>query len=111
MAKQSFGKGFLDFVREQGVVGLAVGLAIGVAAGAAVKSIVDQFINPIVGYAVGGASLQDQTWHTGLFRGSTELVFGWGAIVAALITLMATAFIVYWLVHVARLDKLDTSKE
>ena len=35
------GKQFVDFVREQGVIGLAVGLAVGVAAGAAVKSIVD----------------------------------------------------------------------
>jgi large-conductance mechanosensitive channel len=44
MATAKHAKGFVDFVREQGVVGLAVGLAIGTAAGAAVKEIVDQFI-------------------------------------------------------------------
>jgi large conductance mechanosensitive channel len=103
-------KDFVDFVREQGVVGLAVGLAIGTAAGAAIKDIVDEFINPIVGYIVGGASLQTQTWHTGLFRGKSELVFGWGAILGAIITLLATAFVVYQIVHMAKLDKLDKKK-
>ena len=53
MAKANHVKGFVDFVREQGVVGLAVGLAIGTAAGAAVKEIVDQFISPIVGFIPG----------------------------------------------------------
>ena len=38
--KSGFTKGFVDFVREQGVIGLAVGLAIGVAAGNLVKIIV-----------------------------------------------------------------------
>lgn len=100
-------KGFVDFIREQGVVGLAVGLAIGAAAGAAVKVIVEQFINPIVGFIVGGVSLDQQVWHTGLHRGGHELVFGWGAIVGSVITLLATAFVIYQIVHVAKLDRLD----
>ncbi len=110
MAKKSYMKEFADFVREQGVVGLAVGLAIGTAAGAAVKEIVDQFINPIVGYLVGGADLSNQTWNTGLSRGGNDLVFGWGAILGAIITLVATAFVVYQLVHMAKLDRLDKKK-
>jgi large conductance mechanosensitive channel len=108
MSKQL--KGFVDFVREQGVVGLAVGLAIGVSAGAAVKSIVDNFINPIVGYILGGLSLESLKWETGLTRGSNELVFGWGAIASAIITLLATAFVIYYIVHAAKLDKLDKKK-
>jgi len=100
-------KGFIDFVREQGVIGLAIGLAIGASAGAAVKSIVDNFINPIVGFIVGGKDLSNQVWHTGLRNGGVELTFGWGAILSALITLFATAFVVYYLVKAARLDRLD----
>ena len=61
MATSKHAKGFVDFVREQGVVGLAVGLAIGTAAGAAVKEIVDQFINPLVGFVLGGADLAELT--------------------------------------------------
>jgi large conductance mechanosensitive channel len=110
MAK-NHAKGFMDFVREQGVVGLAVGLAIGAAAGEAVKKIVEEFINPIIGYLVGGVSLDKQMWHTGLFRGKEELVFGWGAIIGAVITLLATAFVVYQIIHIAKLDRMDKKKD
>jgi large-conductance mechanosensitive channel len=41
-------KGFMDFVRTQGVVGLAVGLAIGTQAAELVKQIVSSVITPIV---------------------------------------------------------------
>ncbi len=100
-------KGFMDFVREQGVVGLAVGLAIGTSAGAAVASMVDNFINPIIGFILGGSDLGRLQWETGLERGGVELVFGWGAIVSAVITLLATAFVIYFVVKQAGLDKLD----
>lgn len=99
--------GFVDFVREQGVVGLAVGLAIGTAAGEAVKQLVEQFINPIVGFLVGGISLEKLEWNTGLKNGGAELVFGWGAILSAIITLLATAFVIYQIVHIAKLDRAD----
>ena len=45
--------GFMNFIREQGVVGLAVGLAIGTAAGDTVKKLVQAFIDPIVQLIVG----------------------------------------------------------
>lgn len=105
--------GFIRFVREQGVVGLAVGLAIGTAAGAAVKQIVDGFINPIVGFLIGGIDLVKLKWvivgpHA---DGTGGLALSWGAILSALITLIATAFVIYWLVHIAKLDRLDRTKE
>ena len=103
--------GFINFVREQGVIGLAVGLAIGVAAGASVKSIVDNFINPIVGFVLGGRDLSSLAWNTGLKNGSAELIIGWGAIVSSLITLAATALVMYLAIHAARLDRLDKAKE
>ena len=104
-------KGFADFVREQGVVGLAVGLAIGTSAGAAVKTLVDGFINPIVGYIVGGEDLAGQAWNTGLERGGVDLVFSWGAILSAVITLLATAFVIYFIVIKTGLDKADKKKK
>lgn len=104
-------RGFVDFIREQGVVGLAVGLAIGAAAGAAVKSIVDGFISPLVGYVLGGADLSDLTWNTGLIRGGNELVFSWGAIANASIVLLATAAVIYYIVRGFKLDRLDKPKK
>lgn len=102
--------GFINFIREQGVIGLAVGLAVGTAAGASVKSIVDNFINPIVGFLLGGADLSSIVWETGLKNGDKELVFGWGAILSSLITLTATALVVYLIIHAAKLDRLDKKK-
>ncbi len=98
---------FTNFVREQGVVGLAVGLAIGVSAGQAVASIVDNFINPLVGFILGGTDLSNLRWETGLERGGVELVFGWGAILSAIITLLATAFVIFYIVRGLKLDKMD----
>lgn len=104
-------KNFFHFVREQGVVGLAVGLAIGLKAADAVQALVDNFISPLVGFILGGLDLSSLKWETGLERGGNELVIGWGAIVNALIVLLATAFVVYFIVDKAGLTKLDKKKD
>ena len=103
---------FVNFIRQQGVVGLAVGLAVGAAAGAAVKQIVDEFINPIVGFIIGGIDLANLEWVivNADVEGEGGLTIGWGAILSALITLLATAFVVYCIVHFAKLDRLDKPK-
>ncbi len=104
-------KQFLDFIREQGVVGLAVGLAVGVAAKEAVDAIVSGFIDPLVGFMLGGADLSKLTWNTGLSRGGVDLVFEWGMIMSAIITLMAVAAVVFYFIKGFRLDRLDKKKE
>ena len=103
---------FVNFVRQQGVIGLAVGLAIGAAAGASVKQIVDGLINPIVGFIIGGLNLIDLKWVIVPVdtAGKGGLTISWGAIVSSLITLIATAFVVYAIVHYAKLDRLDKPK-
>lgn len=104
---------FFDFVREQGIIGLAVGLAIGTAAGAAVKAIVDGLINPIVGFLIGGVDLVQLKWVVVApnAAGKGGLVFSWGEVISALITLLATALVIYWLIRVAKLDRIDKKKE
>lgn len=100
---------FMNFVREQGVVGLAVGLAIGTAAGAAVRSIVEGFINPMITLLVGSQEgLMAAKWHVEI--GSRQADFAWGAVLSSLITLLATALVIYWVVKVAKLDRLDKKK-
>ncbi len=105
--------GFIAFIREQGVVGLAVGLAVGTAAGASVKQIVEGFINPIVGFIIGGIDLRDLSWTIvkANQKGTGGLVIGWGAILSSVITLLATALVIYWLIHIAKLDRLDKKKD
>jgi len=102
--------GFFDFIRSQGVVGLAIGLAIGVAAGDTVKKIVEGFINPVVQFIVGSQDgLVASTWTFEAW--GRQATFAWGAAVSSLITLIATALVIYWLVNIFRLDKLDKKKD
>ena len=101
--------GFSDFIRTQGVVGLAVGLAIGTAAGDTVRKLVEGFINPIVQFIVGsGDRLSTATWHVELFGRTAD--FAWGAALSSAITLVATALVIYWLIHVFKFDRLDKKK-
>lgn len=101
--------GFLNFIREQGVVGLAVGLAIGTAAGDTVRKLVEGFINPIVQFIVGSAdTLAASVWHVEIWGRKAD--FAWGAFVSSAITLIATALVIYIIIHVLKLDKLDKKK-
>lgn len=102
--------GFLDFIRTQGVVGLAIGLAVGLAATDTVKKIVEGFINPVVQFLVGSQDKLDSAAWTFEAWGRSA-TFAWGAAVSSLITLLATALVIYWIVHVFRLDKLDKKKQ
>jgi large conductance mechanosensitive channel len=104
------GNGFVEFLRTQGVIGLAVGLAIGTAAGATVKTLVEGFINPIVQFIVGTREgLEANVWHVELWGRTAD--FKWGAFVSSAITLVATAFVIYLIIHFAKLDRLDKKKE
>lgn len=103
------GNGFVEFIRTQGVVGLAVGLAIGTAAGDTVKKLVEGFISPIVQFIVGSQNaLGAAVWKVELFGRTAD--FAWGAFVSSAITLIATAFVIYLIIHFAKLDKLDKKK-
>lgn len=106
--------GFMTFIREQGVVGLAVGLAIGTAAGASVKVIVDEFINPIVALLTRGVDLASLKWvimAEDKAANQPEVAIGYGAILSSLIVLTATAFVIYLIIHFAKLDRLDKKKD
>jgi len=114
--------GFMTFIRQQGIVGLAIGLAIGTQANATVKSIVEGLINPIVAFVVGSnTGLTEDKWYMIgkdtpqtnylLTFGNRELVFNWGQVLSSLITLIAVAAVIYFVVKGFKLDKLDKPKE
>ncbi len=101
-------KDFLSFVREQGVVGIAVGIAIGLQAATLVSAIVDGFISPLVGIILQGTDLSRIL--TEVEIGDSTVVFSWGNILQALITFLATAFVVYFVVEKSGLTKVDKKK-
>jgi large conductance mechanosensitive channel len=101
--------GFMEFVRTQGVVGLAVGLAIGTQAGLLVKSIVESIITPLVDLIVGKGGLSGLTWYVEI--GDRSALFDFGALINALIIFLAVAFVIYFVVMGLKLDKLDKKKD
>jgi large conductance mechanosensitive channel len=45
-------RGFVNFIREQGIIGLAVGFLLGGSASRVVSSLVNDLINPLIGLAL-----------------------------------------------------------
>lgn len=99
-------KGFLEFVREQGVVGLAVGFILGGAVSKVVTAIVTDLINPVLGLVLGSTK--------GL-QGAYLPFFGtkitYGHFLAVLLDFIIVAAVVYFFVKGLKLDKIDRKKE
>jgi large conductance mechanosensitive channel len=95
-------KGFVEFVREKGVVGLAVGFLMGGAISKLVTALVEDIINPIVGILLGKAGNLAEASVT--FGTAT---IKWGAFVATFIDFVIICAVIYLGVRVLRLDRLD----
>jgi large conductance mechanosensitive channel len=104
-------QGFVDFVREQGVVGLAVGLVLGVAAKSVVDSLVANIFNPLIGMASGGGSLDSKYVCLKEVAGVCQNKLGWGAVIGDLLSFIIVAAVVYFVVKGLKLDKLDKKKD
>lgn len=99
-------KGFVDFVREQGVVGLAVGFILGGAISKVVSALVTDIINPLLAALLGSAG----DLKTASFSiGSAEILYG--DLISVAIDFIIIALVVYFGVKLLRLDKLDKKKE
>lgn len=106
MAKKAMSplEGFMDFVKKQGVVGMAVGITVGVAAAAMVTQIVEALVNPIIALIFGDTDLSGSL-AVGLGDGNGELMFG--SAIDAIITFLVIAFAVYVMVRAVGADKWD----
>jgi large conductance mechanosensitive channel len=98
-------KGFLEFIRTQGVVGLAVGFILGKAVSDVVASIVNDLINPIIGIALGKFGSLSALSIRVL---SSSIMYG--KFLSILINFAIIAFVVYFGVKKLGLDKLDKPK-
>lgn len=98
-------KGFIGFIREQGVVGLAVGFILGGAVSKVVSALVTDIVNPILGVALGAAGdLKTATFNIG------QVQIMYGDFISIVIDFLVIALVVYFGVKIIGLDKLDKSK-
>jgi large conductance mechanosensitive channel len=98
-------KGFIDFIRAQGVIGLAVGFILGGAVSKLVASLVADIINPVIGVALGSVS---DLKGMGLQLGPVKIMLG--SFISTGIDFVVVAATVYFLVKGLGLDKLDQKK-
>jgi len=99
-------KGFIEFIREQGVMGLAVGFILGGAVSKVVSALVTDVINPILGLILGAAGgFKDAA----LSIGSARILYG--DLLSVVIDFLVIALVVYYGVKLLRLDKLDKKKD
>ena len=98
-------KGFIEFIREQGVVGLAVGFILGGAVSKVVSAFVTDIINPLLGIVLG---TKDGLKTAALHVGSAEILYG--DMISVVIDFLIIALVVYFGVKMLGLNKLDKSK-
>ncbi|PIR89800.1 mechanosensitive ion channel protein MscL [bacterium (Candidatus Gribaldobacteria) CG10_big_fil_rev_8_21_14_0_10_37_21] len=99
-------KGFLNFIREKGVVGLAVGFLMGGAISKVVAAFVNDIINPILSLVLGrGGGLKNAALDLGVSK------IMWGDMLAVLIDFIVIALVVYFGVKFLKLDKIDKKKQ
>lgn len=93
--------GFLDFIREQGVMGLALGFILGTAVSKVVTSFSDDIINPILTLLFGSTERLES-----LHIGPIMI----GDFTSNVINFLIIAATVYLLFRLLRLNKLDIRK-
>ena len=103
--------GFLDFIRTQGVVGLAVGLVLGGSVSVMVKSLVDNVVMPPLGMVMGSAEgLKGLVWTIGKTNSGTATVLHYGIFLNDLVNFVIIAAVVYLIVSLLRFDRIDKKK-
>lgn len=105
-------KGFIDFIRTQGVVGLAVGLVLGGAVSILVKSLVDNVVMPPIGLLLGSADgLKGLSWTIGTNGAGEPAIVHYGTFLNDFINFIVIAVVIYFVFHLLGLTKLDKKKE
>ncbi len=107
-APEEFAGGFVDFLRDNAVVGVAIGFVIGLQAQALMKQLIASFIDPAFTLFFGQALSQRAFTLTFNGRAAT---FTWGAFAYALISFIFVLAAIYLIYKVFRLNKLDKPKD
>lgn len=100
--------GFLMFLREHAIVGLAVGFTIATQVQALVKQLIASFIDPMYGLLF-TQKLSNKTltlhWH------SRSQSFTWGAFAYTLLDFLFVVGAIYAIIKIFNLDKWDKPKK
>lgn len=91
--------GFVDFLKQQNVVGLAVGLVLGSAAKGVVDALVADILNPFIGLLMGGTDLSEKSICLFIVKGVCKSELAWGHFVTVLLQFVVVAAVVYFVIN------------
>lgn len=101
--------GFVSFLKEYAIVGLAVGFAIATQVQAIVRQLISSFIDPLYALVFNGEKLSSKTftleWH------ERTQSFAWGAFIYTLIDFLFVIAALYLLIRFFKLDDFDKKKD
>lgn len=100
--------GFVLFLREHAIIGLAVGFAIATQVQSVVKQLIASFIDPLYGLFFSqklSAKVVTLHWH------GRSQQFGWGAFAYTLLDFLFVLAVIYAIIKSFNLDKLDKIPE
>jgi large-conductance mechanosensitive channel len=99
---------FTDFLRKHAIVGLSIAFIIGNQMASFVKVLVENFIDPLTKLLFGTAlSQRTFTMH---FQ-DRAVNFGWGIVFYNIIIIMLLLVVIFAVIKIFSLDKLDPKKE
>lgn len=105
--------GFLEFIKNQGLIGMAVGIILGTAAGSLVKSLIDNIIMPPLGFILGSADgLKGLALNMGKTSSGKYAVLNYGVFLNDLVNFLVIAAVVYFIIMgVSKLFGEDLAKK
>jgi large-conductance mechanosensitive channel len=98
--------GFINFLSEHAVVGVAIGFIVGLQAQTLIKQLVASFVTPLFSLLVGQNLQNDRI----TIHGTDPVVFAWGSFIYTLADFVVVLLFIYLVVKIFRLDKLDKKK-
>jgi large conductance mechanosensitive channel len=99
-------KGFINFIRERGVVGFAVAFILGGAITKVVSSLVGDIVNPMLGLILSKTKSLGSMY----FKIAGAKIM-WGHFVSVVIDFLILSAVVYFIVKGLGLEKLDKKKD
>ena len=107
-APEEFAGGFVGFLKDNAVVGVAIGFVIGLQAQALMKQLIASFIDPAFTLFF-GQSLSQRTLV--ITVGDKPASFTWGAFLYALVSFIFVLASIYVIYKLFKLNKLDKPKD
>ena len=95
---------FMQFLRDQSVLGVAIGLIIGVASGTFINSFIDNIVMPPIALLMGSVDgISGLVWEVTLRNGNSTTI-SYGQFLSDFLNFVVIAFVVYQMIRIFKVQ-------